>query len=788
MPAAGVTSAMSPGCHGRDNRQAGNQTSNHSPVGIKITMTERQMTKALHFALLMAVFLLGMGLRLYQLDTDSLWLDEVKTVLTSRLDLVSMLDFQAEESVHPPLLYIITRFFLALFGSSDFVVRLQATLLGSLSLLLTYKLGEMLWTPREGVIGAFLLAINAYHIRYSQEARHYGLMVFLALLSLIFLLKALQSGRKRMWILFGLCAGLNIYTHYFAFLILAGELLFAAWVILRGWVSSQRERQQTNLQSTSTAGPGHRSVISADPSPPTHSPISIASDAPSPRMQAFSLVAVLAVLAVSYLPWLPFMYQQLIGRHIEFEGLGEGTLPRAELSIAFFHDALRTYTRVDGALLFLFLALFALGLARSRARHIVLFGLWIMTPFLFPFVVRASHFFTYRYAVYIVPILLLGMARGISVLTGWLTGWLPKIKDHQRWRLAITSVLTVSVFGAISVAPIRDYYAVQKVDYRGVAGYLAQRLLPGDILVTDGFTYRTDQDSDWTERCLSYYMGFHGPDDTPILLVQRGFWANLRDVAESDGEISAVLGRRWKIASWDQETDVTVVDFEDLSVIHLRQPTGDLFKDAVSMLEALARLLRMPDAQFDVRLALAEAYAQMGRELDAGSQIVLASTVMPDDERAVADLAAARAQLQPSLDIQLVEMTLGDSLSLPGYNIRPTSLKAGDTVSITLWWQADVRMETDYTAFVHIRRPDGQMLVQEDTLLRSGNRPTSRWSVGEVVRDEHQLVLPSDAEPGQYLVTTGVYYWKTGERLPVWDGSGRRLADDVIILVPEGET
>ncbi len=745
-------------------------------------MIERRVTKPFHLALLAGIVVLGMGLRLYQLDTDSMWLDEVKLVITSRLDFVSMLNFQAEESVHPPLLYIITRFFLTFVGDGDFVARLQATLFGSLSLLLTYKLGKMLWTRREGLIGAFLLAVNAYHIHYSQEARHYALMVFLALLSLIFLLKALQSGQKRMWILFGLSAGLNIYTHYFAFLILASEVLFAAWVIFESWLSSRRARQQTNLPGRLPLDSSSEPAVSAHPSMPARSATPALWALPSPLKQALSLVAVLAALALSYVPWLPFMYQQLVGRQIGFEGLGEGTLPRTELSVEFFSDALQAYTRVDGALLLLFLALLALGLARSRARYTVLFGLWIAVPFVFPFMVRAIHFFTYRYAVYIVPILLLGMARGISVLTGWLTRRSPGFRDHQRWRLAVSWVLTVSVFGAISVAPIRDYYAVQKADYRGVAGYLAQRLLPGDVVVTDGLTYRMGQDSDWTERCLSYYMDFYDMDETPILLAQRGFWANLQDVTGPEGEISAVLGRRQRPAFWDQEADVVVVDFEDLSVIHLRQPTGDLYEDAVSMLEALVRLLRMPDAQFDARLALAEAYAQMGREVDAGSQIVLASTVMPDDERAVADLAEARSQLQPSLDVQLDENILGDSLSLPGYNIRPTSLQAGDAASITLWWQTAASMEMDYTAFIHILRPDGQVLVQEDRLLRSGNRPTSRWRVGEVVRDEYQLTLPPDAEPAQYVVTTGVYYWRTGERLPVWDGNGQRVTNDTIAL------
>ena len=200
------------------------------------------------------------------------------------------------------------------------------------------------------------------------------------------------------------------------------------------------------------------------------------------------------------------------------------------------------------------------------------------------------------------------------------------------------------------------------------------------------------------------------------------------------------------------------------------------------MLEALTSLLRTPDAQYDLRLALVEAYTEEGREMDAGSQLVLASTVMPDDQRAVADLEEARVQLQPSLDVQLTGLTLGNSLSLPGYNVRPASLEAGDTVSITLWWETKTRMETDYTAFIHILGPDGQMLAQGDRLLRSGNRPTSRWRVGEVLRDEFQLVIPPAAQPGEYVVTAGVYYWKTGERLPVSDAEGLRVSDDTITL------
>ena len=104
------------------------------------------MPRTAHLALLFIVFVAGLALRLYALDASSLWLDEVKTVTTSRLGFVSMLNFQAEDSVHPPLLYLITGSFMSLFGESDFVARLQAamtTLLGTSD----YFVGEYVYNP-----------------------------------------------------------------------------------------------------------------------------------------------------------------------------------------------------------------------------------------------------------------------------------------------------------------------------------------------------------------------------------------------------------------------------------------------------------------------------------------------------------------------------------------------------------------------------------------------------------------------------------------------------------------
>ena len=126
--------------------------------------------------------------------------------------------------------------------------------------------------------------------------------------------------------------------------------------------------------------------------------------------------------------------------------------------------------------------------------------------------------------------------------------------------------------------------------------------------------------------------------------------------------------------------------------------------------------------------------------------------------------------------------SLGLRLAFLGYDLRPTTASAGDTLDLTLWWQGLATMDTDYTAFVHLTDPDGRLWVQEDTLLEHDGHSTSIWEPGLVVKQEFQLHLPPDIPPGEYTFKVGVYYWQTGERLLVWEENGQRAVDDIILL------
>ncbi|HUS15888.1 MAG TPA: hypothetical protein VM536_12860, partial [Chloroflexia bacterium] len=115
-------------------------------------------------------------------------------------------------------------------------------------------------------------------------------------------------------------------------------------------------------------------------------------------------------------------------------------------------------------------------------------------------------------------------------------------------------------------------------------------------------------------------------------------------------------------------------------------------------------------------------------------------------------------------------------LQLIGYALGPAA--PGQALAVTLYWQALAAIPQDYTVFVHVFDAQGVPVAQQDGQPLDGRAPTSWWAPGEVFRDVHQVDLPADLPPGSYAVQVGLYYWATGERLPLFTAAAQRLTDD----------
>jgi len=104
----------------------------------------------------------------------------------------------------------------------------------------------------------------------------------------------------------------------------------------------------------------------------------------------------------------------------------------------------------------------------------------------------------------------------------------------------------------------------------------------------------------------------------------------------------------------------------------------------------------------------------------------------------------------------------------------------GEIIPITLHWRALRTMDEDYTAFVHLLGPDGQLHGQVDAWPVQGSYPTSQWASGEKVSDPYQVQLTPDGPAGRYRVEVGWYLLATMQRLQTIDANGRPTGDSFI--------
>jgi hypothetical protein len=128
------------------------------------------------------------------------------------------------------------------------------------------------------------------------------------------------------------------------------------------------------------------------------------------------------------------------------------------------------------------------------------------------------------------------------------------------------------------------------------------------------------------------------------------------------------------------------------------------------------------------------------------------------------------------------EASLGDQVRFLGYDLPSVGVRAGDVATLTLYWQCVQDMDTDYTVFVHVVNPEGDIVGQWDSTPQRGELPTTTWVPGEIVVDAYQIPIATDASAGNLAVRVGMYDAQSGQRLLVTDSDGNRLMGDQIEL------
>lgn len=197
-----------------------------------------KITQKKHLVVLCFIVLAGAGLRLYRLDYQSLWNDELFTWKCSASErwnedghiawerglgrsLEKTID-TAIYDIHPPgylvLMYYVTKYF----GDSEFVLRFPSALFGTITIIVIYLLGVRLYSHREGLIAASLMSFLWCPIYFSQEARTYSMLLCSTLASVYFWMNILKELNKtgtisKILVVIGyiVASSISCWLHYF---------------------------------------------------------------------------------------------------------------------------------------------------------------------------------------------------------------------------------------------------------------------------------------------------------------------------------------------------------------------------------------------------------------------------------------------------------------------------------------------------------------------------------------------------------------------------------------------
>ena len=382
-----------------------------------------------------AIVLLALGLRLVDLTGESLWYDEAYSVWTSKMEIASLQTLW-EWQIEFPLYYLLLHYWMRLFGDGEFSVRALGALTGALSVAPIYLLGKSLRGHRIGILAALLLAVNPYHVWYSQEVRMFSLAVLFAVGSLYAYWRLLRGGTWGWRLVYVVLTGLAFHVHYYiGWLVLAENLLY----LLRGprrlvvWIA------------------GQLGIV----------------------VLAFPAVVVFLTKLISHNQWgwlaqryaQPGLYDVIDLFVVYAVGISFPGLSGARWLIV----ALFVVLAAVGAL---GTGLFPVSLKRLHARDdaslpVLLPVLTLGLPLACVFVLgQLATIWVPRHLLLFMPSFLLLVAMGLETV-------------RSRAKAAITVVLMVTSFYALSGA----YGTPQKEDWRGIVGYLASAASRDDLIV-----------------------------------------------------------------------------------------------------------------------------------------------------------------------------------------------------------------------------------------------------------------------------------------------------------------
>ena len=659
--------------------------------------------------LLLLILALAAGLRFYNLGSQSLWSDEGNSAALATRSLAQITQ-DAAHDIHPPLYYWLLRLWTSVFGLSEFALRSLSAVLGMLLVLVIYSLGARLFNRTTGLAAAFIAAIAPFQVYYSQEARMYILVALEGALAAMLFWWFLAQEDARLPV-DGSPSEVPSKHAGMRLLPFSGQLLVLVWVagLYTHYAFPLMIALLSLLYLAWLIVSRRRGLMGW-------------------RALRWSLLLILALGL--YAPWLATALQQLL------------TWPRAAVQADLWMQV-RTL-----------LATLTLGpLAKDVAGH---WWAWLLPALMLlgalPWPLTNRH------------------GTSGSNRLDWLRFTIPVV-----W--VVAPVAMIEVFGLF-----RESY----LKFLLIASPALSLLLARAVLGPTEWLWRTPPAvvSESAEAAAQ---------------PSRAWWRSVASVAWTFSTL-AVIGALSGAALARYYTDPTLARDDYRSIAQFIVATAHPNDAIVLIAPGQAEVFNY---YYDGDLPV---YAlPQKRPLDLEATLAELAKLMQHDKIYVVNWAAEEADPQgvvpnwmdtrgyktldqwygnvrlavyvmpehspPEEVVNDLGLRFGEDIELLGYRGWKLAPTAGEVTQLQLQWRADQKPDHRYKVFLQLLDPRDQVIAERDAEPAGEGRPTDGWQSGEIVLDNHGLLIPPGTPPGTYRRIIGLYDAETMERLKLPDGT-----------------
>jgi hypothetical protein len=659
-----------------------------------------------------------------------------------------------------------------------------------LAIVTIYLIGQELGGQRAGWLAAGFFAFNGFAVAFGRIVQYQALVLWLSALAFLLVLKWRQTGQQRFAFLGGLCLGAGLLAHYDAILVLPA----IAWLFISGLAASRKSvdgRQQTTVAHQNRSFPFNGQ-------PPDLS-LATGSAARSRLIASIKsgLLFLLTVLLIALTFYLPYALDPQANRTGDYVGQRIGQELRNNL-LDFFHFN----TFYSSAYYIILTGLLVLALLIWLVRQARWSRWWIPTLLAISIGVVIFN-----------PDLLAGDALNLSILpfallfTGAflalpcgnygqsLIAWLaaPFLGYNFVVALGLTHIYTIvpawSLLAALAWyqftipnSQISNEHEVRPPKPHFLF-HLSNLVLGGLLILSTIFLWnafvRNDVEywQDYPNGNLPFYW-------TPYeVLPKAGFFGFAHHTGWKAVGQKIVTGELAGDYGSNEEVAVTAWYTRGAPRACDTQPEFYFLADD------LIDPVEVPNEIIDSH------YKKIGGvTLPNQKQMLIMQQIPPTlsldelDETRLArefDQTATPAAFARSARGAIpLAVNFDNLVQLIGYDLDTRRASPGGRLPVTLYWQALAPIPASYQVFTHLESNTGPV-AQADGVPVCWSYPTDLWQPGQIIADQHAILLPSDLPPGHYPLEVGLYLPDTFERLNVLDEAGNPAGTSIVLETVE---